>query len=110
MVSGNALRDPMGRVGRSLGTGGLDTGSRGLGTGRGSTGARYRASVLGNGTKILLTRIYTANKLKWGKVKAEHYKTTRVSHFISCSVVKKIPDILYKPKLRSLAPILKRLY
>ena len=48
----NALRDPMGRVSRSLGTGGLDTGSRGLGTGRGSTGARYRASVLGNGTKF----------------------------------------------------------
>ena len=51
-VASNALRDPMGRVGRSLGTGGLDTGSRGLGTGRGSTGARYRASVLGNGTKF----------------------------------------------------------
>ena len=51
-VGVNALREPMGRVGRSLGTAGLDTGSRGLGTGRGSTGARYRASVLGNGTKF----------------------------------------------------------
>ena len=29
--------------------------------------------------------LYTVNKLKWGKVKAEHYKTTRVSHFIFCS-------------------------
>ena len=48
-----ALRDPLGRVGRSFGTAGLDTGSRGLGTGRGSTGARYSASVLGNDTKNL---------------------------------------------------------
>ena len=48
----NALRDPLGRVGRSLGTVGLDTGSRGLGMGRGITRARYWASVLGNGTKI----------------------------------------------------------
>ena len=49
----NALRDPMGRVGRSLGTAGPDTGGRELGTGRGSTGARYRGSVLGNNTKNL---------------------------------------------------------
>ena len=52
-VLSNALRDPLGRVGRSLGTGGPDTGNRGLGMGRGSTGARYRASVPGNGTKSL---------------------------------------------------------
>ena len=43
----------MGRVGRSLGTARLDTGSWGLGTGRGSTGARYRVLVLGNDTKNL---------------------------------------------------------
>ena len=49
----NALRDPMGRVSRSLGTVGPDTGSRELGTGRGSTGARYRGSVLGNDIKNL---------------------------------------------------------
>ena len=55
-LESNALRDPMGRVGRSLGTAGPDTGSRGLGTGRGSTGARYRASVLGNGTKNLTNK------------------------------------------------------
>ena len=48
----NALRDPMGRVGRSLGTAGPDTGGRELGTGRGSTGAQYRGLVLGNDTKI----------------------------------------------------------
>ena len=52
----NALRDPMGRVGRFLGTVGPDTGSRELGTGRGSTEARYRASVLGNGTKDLTNK------------------------------------------------------
>ena len=56
VLRGNALRDPMGRVGQSLGTAGPDTGSRGLGTGRGSTGARYRASVLGNGTKNLTNK------------------------------------------------------
>ena len=39
----NALRDPMGRVGRFLGTVGPDTGCRDLGMGRSSTGARYRA-------------------------------------------------------------------
>ena len=44
----------MGRVSRSLGTVGPDTRSRELGTGRGSTEARYRASVLGNGTKDLI--------------------------------------------------------
>ena len=49
----NALQDPMGRVGQSLGTAGPDTGGRELGTGRGSTGARYRGSVLGNDTKNL---------------------------------------------------------
>ena len=48
----NALRDPMGRVGRFLGTVGTDTGSRELGMGRGITWARYWASVLDNGTKI----------------------------------------------------------
>ena len=53
MSATNALRDPLGRVGRSFGTAGPDTGSRGLGTGRGSTGARYSASVLGNDTKNL---------------------------------------------------------
>ena len=52
-VGTNALRDPMGRVGRFLGTAGLDTGGRELGTGRGSTGAWYRGSVLGNNTQNL---------------------------------------------------------
>ena len=52
----NALRDPMGRVGRFLGTVGPDTGSRELGTGRGSTEARYGASVPGNGTKDLTNK------------------------------------------------------
>ena len=52
----NALRDPMGRVGCSLGTAELDTESRELGTGRGSTEARYGASVLGNGTKDLTNK------------------------------------------------------
>ena len=42
----------MGRVGASPGTAGLDTVSKGLGTGRGSTGAWYRALVLGNGKEI----------------------------------------------------------
>ena len=44
---------------------------------------------------------YTVNKLKWGKVKAEQYKTTLVSHYIFCSDKKKLPDILYEPKQMS---------
>ena len=58
ILRANALRDPMGRVGRSLGTAGPDTGGRELGTGRGSTGARYKGSVLGE------TRIYFTFYLK----------------------------------------------
>ena len=60
VVDTNALRDTMGRVGQSLGTAGPDTGSRELGTGRGSTEARYRASVLGNDT-INLRQEYTSH-------------------------------------------------
>ena len=78
LLLNNALRDPLGRVGRSLGTVGLDTGSRELGMGRGITGARYWASVLGNGTKIYQEyksySIYVAQNSTQKREKEKHMR------------------------------------